>query len=479
MQRRLDWARRRGADPRAPLLALALIVALSFGARVVHLDQPCHSPCSTPAQHTLIFDEAFYVNAARAIDRIPQPASSPYVNSPAGKDPNAEHAQLAKIVIAGGIELFGDNPWGWRLGSVLFGLIAIIALYSLVRGAGGGQWLGVGAAGIMALDNLMLVHGRIATLDIYAVALMLVAGALYVRRRPLLAGIALGVGACTKIVAVYLLLALVLYEAVRLVQTWRDARARTRETKATRATKAKAPSAQSKASATQPKSRPPQRFRALGWTSGLGPLALCIVASVLVFFGLLWVMDLVVPAWDPGSHTVYGGNPFAHFAHMVSVAQALKTAGHPRGIASTPLQWLVDQKPINYARVSVNAAVAGRTVSSYNTIDFRGEINPFIIFVALPALVASAAAVWRSRDRVALVGACWSVGTFIPFVVQSDIAHRISYLFYMLIVMPGVYIMAARLFSPRYVPKLATVVWVGLVVFGFVALYPLRTLVGG
>ncbi len=76
-------------------------------------------------------------------------------------------------------------------------------------------------------------------------------------------------------------------------------------------------------------------------------------------------------------------------------------------------------------------------------------------------------------------GACWSVGTFIPFVVQSDIAHRISYLFYMLIVMPGVYIMAAQLFSPRYVPKLATVVWVGLVAFGFVALYPLRTLVGG
>ena len=33
----------------------------------------------------------------------------------------------------------------------------------------------------MALDNLMLVHGRIATLDVYFVAMALVSAALYVR----------------------------------------------------------------------------------------------------------------------------------------------------------------------------------------------------------------------------------------------------------------------------------------------------------
>lgn len=442
-RRRSGRARRRLDDPRAPLLALALILALSLGARVIRFEQPCRAPCSTPGEHTLIFDEAFYVNAARAIDGVHQPSSSPYSGAPSGKDPNAEHPQLAKLVIAGGIELFGDDPWGWRAGSVLFGLIAICALYALARGAGGGRWLGVGAAGVMALDNLMLVHGRIATLDVYAVSLMLVAGALHVRRHPLLAGIALGVGACTKVVAFYLLAALVLFEAVRMVQARRDA-----------------------------------RTGALSWRSELKPIASCIAATVLVFFGLLWVMDLLVPAWDPGTHTVYGGNPFRHFAHMVNFAQSLKTTPHPHGISSTPLQWLIDQKPIDYARVNVSKLVRGVTVSSRATIDFRGEINPFIIFVALPALAAAVLAAWRSRDRVALIGACWTVGTFMPFVVQSEVAHRISYLFYMLVVMPGIYVIAARLFSPRYVPRIATLVWVGLLAYGFVRLYPFQALVG-
>lgn len=474
-RRRLDRARRLLEHPRAPLLALALIVALSFGARAIDLAQPCKAPCATPAEHTLIFDEAFYVNAARAIDAVHQPAGSPYHGSPAGKDPNAEHAQLAKLVIGGGIELFGDDPWGWRAGSVLFGLIAILALYALVRGAGGSQWLGVDAAGVMALDNLALVHGRIATLDIYAMSLMLVAGALFVRRRPLLAGVALGFGACTKVVAFYLLAALVLFEAVRLAWAWRDARTARRAA-------AESDPDEEPADAAEGDTAEGKRGvagRPLAWRSECKPIIVCIAATAVVFFGLLWVMDLLVPAWDPGSHTVYGGSPFTHFAHMVSFAKGLKTSPHSHGIASTPLQWLVDQKPIDYARVNVNKLVGGRTISSRATIDFRGEINPFIIFVALPALVAAGAAIWRSRDRVALVGASWTLGTYAPFVAQSLITHRISYLFYMLIVMPGIYVLAARLFSPRYVPRLATIVWVALLVYGFARLYPIRTLLFG
>ncbi|PZS07893.1 MAG: hypothetical protein DLM64_13880, partial [Solirubrobacterales bacterium] len=72
----------------------------------------------------------------------------------------------------------------------------------------------------------------------------------------------------------------------------------------------------------------------------------------------------------------------------------------------------------------------------------------------------------------------WALGTYLPLLVASEVLHRISYIFYMLIVMPGVYVLAARLFSPRYLPRIATVVWGALVVYGFVRLYPLRTLLG-
>ncbi len=181
------------AYPRAPLVALLLILSFSFATRVFYLGEPCSSPCSGGRSHALIFDESYYVNAARVIAGLHPPAGVPYADAPLHKDPNAEHPQLAKLIIAGSIELFGDNPWGWRLGSVMFGLIAVLAMYGLVRAARGSPWLATGAAAVMALDNLMLIHGRIATLDIYTVAMVLVAATFYVRGWALAAGLALGI----------------------------------------------------------------------------------------------------------------------------------------------------------------------------------------------------------------------------------------------------------------------------------------------
>jgi Dolichyl-phosphate-mannose-protein mannosyltransferase len=205
-------ARRILAHPAAPIGVLCVILLLSLGARVVNLDEPCTSPCKASSPHTLIFDEHYYVNAARVIAGINPPAGQPYHGAPLGDDPNAEHPQLAKIVIAGGIDLFGDDPTGWRIGSILFGLIALGALYALVRAAGGSPWLAVGASAVGALDNLLLVHGRIATLDIYAVAMMMIAATLYLRRRPLSAGIAAAIAGCMKEVGLYVVLVIVLFE---------------------------------------------------------------------------------------------------------------------------------------------------------------------------------------------------------------------------------------------------------------------------
>src|SRR5436305_11268543 len=206
--------RRLLAHSRAPLIALLIILALSAVARVAFIGRPCSSPCKSGRDHSLIFDEAYYVNAARVIAGIRPPAGVPYADAPLGKDPNAEHPQLAKLVMAGGIELFGDNPWGWRLGSVLFGLGGLVAMYALARAAGGGRWFAVGAATVMALDNLALVHGRVGTLAIYALTPMIVACALYLRRRFLLAGLALGLGMAMKLVAIYLVPVLPLIEVI-------------------------------------------------------------------------------------------------------------------------------------------------------------------------------------------------------------------------------------------------------------------------
>ena len=108
------------ASRRAPLIALALIMAFSAGARVYQIKQPCRSPCTAPFSR-LIFDELFYVNAARSIAGLPPAPGSPYspfsprfVAPPSGDDPNPVHPQLAKVVMAGAIELFGRRLWRLR-----------------------------------------------------------------------------------------------------------------------------------------------------------------------------------------------------------------------------------------------------------------------------------------------------------------------------------------------------------------------------
>ena len=429
------------SDPIAPIVALCAILILSLGARVIDLNEPCASPCSTPGSHTLIFDEDYYVNAARVIDHINPPEGQPYHNAPFGDDPNAEHPQLAKLIIAAGIKIFGDGPTGWRIGSIIFALIAIAALYALVRAAGGSGWLAVGAAGVGALDNLMLVQGRIGTLDIYAVAMMIIAATFYLRKRPVLAGIALGIGACMKEVALYLLVALVILEALQMFRAWWTKEGRQ------------------------------DLVRAY-----LRPLGIAIGASLVSSLLILWLLDVLVPAYDPGGHIKYAGSPFTHLFHIYHFALLLKLEAGKPGIASSPWEWLLNEKAIPYAKTAVNSVANGQIVASHNVYFFQGLINPFIIFLAVPAACGCVAIWWRGADMVAIVGVAWCLGTFLPSAAESIISNRVDYLYYMLIVLPGVYLVLARVFGDRRMPRSATLGWVAMLIYGFADLFPIRTL---
>jgi hypothetical protein len=414
-------------DPIAPVIALCVILVLSLGARMWAINEPCAAPCKTPASHTLIFDESYYVNAARVIDHINPPAGAPYHNAPSGEDPNAEHPQLAKLVIAAG--------------SVLFGLIALAGLYWLVRAAGGSGWLAAGTAGVAALDNLLLVHSRIGTLDIYAVAMMIVAAALYLERRYLWAGGALGVAMCMKEVAIYMFAVLVLFEALRLLRSWwREGSAR-------------------------------------GFLrENVRPAALAVGTGFVSFLLLLWLLDALVPAYDTGTHITYAGDPFAHFFHMVHYATLLKTQPGKPGIASTPFEWLLNEKAIPYAKTVVTTSTGGHLATSRPEYFFQGLMNPFIIFLAIPALFACLAIWWRSGERLPLLAVAWFAGTFLPAVFESYALNRVNYLYYMLTVGPALYVALARVFADRRVPKAALLAWIVMLAFGFADLYPIRNI---
>jgi predicted membrane-bound dolichyl-phosphate-mannose-protein mannosyltransferase len=431
-----------GGRAALPVWLLAALLAISLLARVAWLGEPCRSPCRAPNDHLLVFDETYYVNAARVIAGIHPPAGVPYADAPLWTDPNSEHPQLVKLLIAGGIELFGDGPFAWRLPSIVLGLVAILGMFALALAAGGGRWVALGAAALMAADNLLLVHGRIGTLDIPALAFMVWAAALYLRGRPVLAGVLIGIGAGAKEVAPYLLFGLVALELLR----W--ARARTEV------------------------------------VGRLVRLALCSVASAVSFLILLAVMGMIAPPYSPQSGKLVPNGVLGHVSRIVSYA-AHQTSPHgPSGIASYPWAWLLDLKPITYLEIN-----PGHPTPALHQIEpavhFWGMINPAILLLGLPALVWVAVGVARRRplreqgpsvSEVGVVGLAWFLGTYLPFVLASLIASRTSYLYYMVIVMPGIYLAAAD-FVRRVGPERKLVLaWMGCVVAAAVVMFPFTPL---
>ena len=145
-----------------PWRVLPLVLIAAFVLRAVWISLPSGS---------LIFDEAYYVNAARIILGSTVPAGEHYAGSPLGLDPNVEHPPLGKVLIALSMAVFGDNGLGYRLPSVLFGMVALGALFLIVRAAGETAWLAILAVALFAFDNLAFVHGRIGTLDMPVLAL--------------------------------------------------------------------------------------------------------------------------------------------------------------------------------------------------------------------------------------------------------------------------------------------------------------------
>ena len=420
----------------SPHLLLAALLVLSVGARASWLGAPCRAPCRSASDHVLVFDEVYYVNAARVIAGGHPPPQANYAGSPSGDDPNSEHPQLGKLTIAGLIELFGDGPVAWRLASIVLGTLAILGLFVLARAAGGGRWLSLGAAALMAADNLLLVHGRIGTLDVYALTAMIWAAAIYLRGRPLLAGLVLGVGACAKLVAVYALLALAVLEVLRWLRDRRDLRRR------------------------------------------LWRLLACAATAAAVFVALLAVLDRVAPPYDATAGKLVSGGPFGHIGHMLSYASHQTSPHGPSGIASYPWQWLGDYEPITYLYINP-ARPADGLYHVHPAVHFLGMISPPIPLLALPALVIAALGVRRRRaeeGEVGLLGLAWFIGTFTPFELLSLLFSRTSYLYYMVVVMPGIYLAVADWIRRERAHRRLITVWIAAVAVAAVVMYPLTPL---
>jgi dolichyl-phosphate-mannose-protein mannosyltransferase len=105
------------------------------------------------------YDEALYVSAAKAF-LSGQP------------DPTPEVPPLGKLLIAGGVEALGDNPWGWRAMSVLFGAMIVSGVFLWTYLLLHDFLLAITAALLTLLNNFVFVMARVAMMDIFLVGFL-------------------------------------------------------------------------------------------------------------------------------------------------------------------------------------------------------------------------------------------------------------------------------------------------------------------
>lgn len=392
-----------------------VLLLVSVALRVVWLDVP--NGYGTGG--TLIFDEYYYVNVARNLLGWPQgpnPSSIPYPNAAPGTDPNEEHPPLAKLMIAASMRLLGDNAWGWRLPSVIMGSLSILLFYLLMKRIAKNGKYSFLATFLFSFDNLIYVDSRIAILDIFTLAFMLLGFYLYFSERTKLSAIALALSTLTKVGGFYGFLVIVIFHLLRdvrpseLVKKWRTV-----------------------------------LIPKLKW---LLPYGFYYAATGFI---LLFVLDRFVSGRDPIDHI--------RFIYSYTLALVRPV---PIGIESRPLDWLFNQVPIPYLGVSVSSG--GIT---YQTIAFWGAMNPFILYLAIPAMVYGLYRYDERNSQLALFLLCWFAATYFPFFPLSYIGNRISYIFYFQNTVPAVAGAVALMFSNKHVPRSIVVVYVVLVLVGF------------
>jgi len=198
---------------------LVLILAWSFLTRIYNLYLP----------ENYVFDEVYHAVTAKLVARN-DPQAYEWWNPPI--EPNTAvdwlHPPIAKYTQALGILAFGENSFGWRISSVVFGVLVIAALFKVAELAFDSKPLALLAALIGSFDGLLLVQSRVAMNDIHLtffILLTLIFYLTYLKKKHsgwwlLATGVSAGLAMGTKWSGLYILGLIGLWEGIRILKKW-------------------------------------------------------------------------------------------------------------------------------------------------------------------------------------------------------------------------------------------------------------------
>jgi 4-amino-4-deoxy-L-arabinose transferase-like glycosyltransferase len=430
----------RSADPHLIAIAMTLFF-LVLHITIIGTPWPedLEACKASKEKCAFVFDEAHYVPAVREMI--------------AGRPANNEHPPLSKWLMMLGMSLLGDNPYGWRISSVITGTLSVYVLYRLATLLLGSGWAGLAAAFLYAADVTSFNLSSIAVLDPPANLFLILSAYLLLREKRLLAGIAMGLALLTKASAAFGVGALLLFELLRSA-------------------------------------------RGSDWAERLyngvvRSYVLLIVGAAVMLSGLA-VYDAAYNAFP---------NPFAHLDFILSYHSSLTfnclggmtpfACIHVNQDGSSvtvdlPLSWTlpgVTFQPMGFYVVTVS--VDG---NSYRPIAYYGMAAPlwwtsWVVMVFF--LVRGIAVAWRqlsglgeavsTEHRLDLLLACWFITNYLVYFPLAYLLHRWVYPFYFFQVVPLLAIGAVRLLLHGWFERKVLYLLLAVTAFWFFTYYPVKS----
>jgi dolichyl-phosphate-mannose--protein O-mannosyl transferase/Gpi18-like mannosyltransferase len=356
------------------LLALGSVAAALRFWRIGH-----------PAE--IVFDEVHFVGQARH-----------YLHGEPFLDP---HPPIAKLLIAAGIMLFGDQPMSWRIGNALLGTALVPVTYLLGRRLFGSRLAAALAGGLIALDGFFIVDSRIGCIDIVYLTLAAIAYLLlfrfigltdFIQRRRLLLIIGMVLGLCLGSKLYVPGITFLLVGAFLLLTVWRAAEL--------------VDTAGHSAIGTAG----PMRLR---WTAG----AALITGSVSAMFYLVSFLPHFALGWWGGIADL-----LHYYKDVMWYENSVATATHP--YASPWWSWPLMLRPVAYWQ---NFPPHGKVALIW------GGGNPLTWWAVVPAMMITGA---RALERPNLARIFIVTGFFAYYLIWIPIG-RILFLYHYL---PSLYI---------------------------------------
>lgn len=163
-----------------------------------------------------IFDEVYYAKNANSL------LSSAVELDAQGQAEFVVHPPFGKWLIAIGIRFFGNEEFGWRFASAIFGTLSILLIYLIVKKLFNSEFLSITAALLMAFDGLNLVMSRVALLDIFLMFFILLSIYFLITNNLWLSGSAIGLAISIKWSAAFLIPLVILFVVVYNKVTFRN-----------------------------------------------------------------------------------------------------------------------------------------------------------------------------------------------------------------------------------------------------------------